>query len=133
MSLTQAEKTWLERRKNLCSRCARYGSCKIGNKHGFNTETCRFWEAVNPKGEILVRNYFYECAKFEARVSEKLAKPRNELRPKGCSWYETTEDGHLVRKTACPLRHDIDNCPGSAMCLLYHARLSAEEEMDGSK
>lgn len=130
--LTEQEREWLERRKNLCSRCARYGSCKIGNKHGFNTETCRFWEVMNPKGEILVRNYFSDNAEFEARVAVLLAKDRasgKTLRPKGCSWYETTEDGHLVRQTACPPRHDIDNCPGLAMCSLYHARLSAEEEM----
>ncbi|WP_303867300.1 hypothetical protein [Desulfovibrio piger] len=63
-------------------------------------------------------------------MAEKLAKPRMELRPKGCSWYEKNADGHLVRKTACPPHHDIDNCPGVAMCSLYHARLAAEAEMD---
>lgn len=85
---------------------------------------------MNPKGELLVRAYFRESAEFEAGVAEKLAKPRKELRPKGCSWYETTEDGHQVRKTACPPHHDIDKCPGVAMCSIYHARLAAEAEMD---
>lgn len=78
----------------------------------------------------LANQDFQDAAESEARVAEKLAKPRKELRPKGCSWYETTEGGHLVRKTACPPHHDIDNCPGVAMCSLYHARLAAEAEMD---
>lgn len=130
MALSEQEREWLERRKNLCNRCARRGFCEIGKKHGFNIAACRFWEAMNPKGELLVRAYFRESAEFEAGVAEKLAKPRKELRPKGCSWYETTEDGHQVRKTACPPHHDIDKCPGVAMCSIYHARLAAEAEMD---
>lgn len=72
--LTEQEREWLERRKNRCNRCARRGYCHFGNEQGFNTETCRFWEVLNSKGEILVRNYFRESAEFEARVSEKLAE-----------------------------------------------------------
>ena len=72
---------------------------------------------------------FQDAAEFEARVAEKLAKPRSELRPH-CSRYETTDDGHLVRKTACPPHHDIDNCPGVATCAIYHARLAVQAEMD---
>lgn len=79
-------------------------------------------------GDILYS--FQDAAEFEARVAEKLAKPRKELRPKGCSWYETTEGGHLVRKNACPPHRDIDNCPGVAACSLYLARLAAEAEME---
>lgn len=81
----------------------------------------------------LANQDFRDAAEFEARVAVLLAKPRKELRPKGCSWYEKNADGHLVRKTACPPHHDIDNCPGVAMCSLYHARLAVEAEMDGSK
>ena len=75
---------------------------------------------------------YLSAATFEARVAERLAKPRKELRPKGCSWYEKNADGHLVRKTACPPHHDIDNCPGVATCAIYHARLAAEAEMDNT-
>lgn len=80
----------------------------------------------------LANQDFQDAAEFEARVAEKLAKPRKELRPKGCSWYETTEGGHLVRKTACPPHHDIDKCAGFATCSLYHARLAAEAEIDNT-
>lgn len=81
----------------------------------------------------LANQDFRDAAEFEARVAVLLAKPRKELRPKGCSWYETTEGGHLVRKTACPPHHDIDNCPGVAMCSLYHARLAVEAEMEAKQ
>lgn len=118
--LTNAEKEWLERRKNLCSRCARYGSCKIGNKYGFNTETCRFWEVLNPKGELLVRSYFRESAEFEACVAEKLARDicfrcpdrYNEICPKGIGSFRIKL--------------------GIASCGMKHARLSVEEEMESS-
>lgn len=80
----------------------------------------------------LANQDFQDAAEFEARVAEKLAKPRKELRPKGCSWYEKNADEHLVRKTACPPHHDIDNCPGVATCAIYHARLAAEAEIDNT-
>lgn len=80
----------------------------------------------------LANQDFRDAAEFEARVAVLLAKPRKELRPKGCSWYEKNADGHLVRKTACPPHHDIDNCPGVATCAIYHARLAAEAEMDNT-
>ena len=80
----------------------------------------------------LANQDFQDAAEFNARVAEKLAKPRKDLRPKGCSWYETTEGGNLVRKTACPPHHDIDKCPGVATCAIYHARLAAEAEIDNT-
>ena len=131
MALSEKEKDWLEWRKNLCNRCAKAAWCRTGEKHGYNTERCRFWEIKVPNQGFIGRfdEDFQDAAEFEARVAEKLAKPRSELRPH-CSRYETTDDGHLVRKTACPPHHDIDNCPGVAMCSLYHARIAAEAEMD---
>lgn len=134
--LTEKEKEWLERQKNLCNRCVKAAWCRTGEKHGYNTERCRFWELKVPNQSILLGSLeedFRDAAEFEARVAEKLAKPRKELRPKGCSWYETTEGGHLVRKTACPPHHDIDKCAGVAMCSLYHARLAAEDEMEAKQ
>lgn len=130
MALSEKEKDWLERREVLCTHCdliAR-GLCQ-----GHNKTSCSHWDRFhcnNPVKRYKAFQDMQDAAEFEARVAEKLAKPRKELRPKGCSWYETTEGGHLVRKTACPPHHDIDNCPGVAMCSLYHARLAAEAEME---
>lgn len=131
MALSEKEKDWLERRKILCTHCDLISReiCK-GEK---NKTSCQLWKDYhcnNPVKGYKAFQDMQDAAEFNARVAEKLAKPRKELRPKGCSWYETTEGGHLVRKTACPPHHDIDNCPGVAMCSLYHARLAAEAEMD---
>lgn len=133
MALSEQEREWLERRKILCNRCVKAAWCRTGEKHGYNTERCRFWElkAPNQRSTGNLDEDFQDAAEFEARVAEKLAKPRSELRPH-CSHYETTDDGHLVRKTACPPHHDIDNCPSVAACSLYHARLAAEAEMDNT-
>ena len=129
MPLTEQEREWLERRKNLCERCfygedGRPNFCgrwRDGKCIDFDPESC------------LSENVDYkDAAEFEARVAERLAKPRKELRPKGCSWYEKSADGHLVRKTACPPHHDIDNCPGVTTCAIYHARLAAEAEIDNT-
>lgn len=128
--LTEKEKEWLERRKVLCTHCdliAR-GLCQVHNK-----TSCSHWDRFhcnNPVKRYKAFQDMQDAAEFEARVAEKLAKPRKELRPKGCSWYEKNADGHLVRKTACPPNHDIDNCPGVATCAIYLARLAVEDEMD---
>lgn len=131
MALSEAEKDWLERRKILCTHCDLISReiCK-GEK---NKTSCQLWEDYHCNNPVMGYKAFQDmqdAAEFEARVAEKLAKPRKELRPKGCSWYETTEGGHLVRKTACPPHHDIDNCPGVATCAIYHARLASEADMD---
>lgn len=131
MALSEKEKDWLERRKILCTHCDLISReiCK-GEK---NKTSCQLWKDYhcnNPVKGYKAFQDMQDAAEFESRVAVLLAKPRKELRPKGCSWYETTEGGHLVRKTACPPHHDIDNCPGVAMCSLYHARLAVEAEMD---
>ena len=107
--LTEAEIEWLERRKKLCARCARYSFCKIGNKHVFKTERCRFWEALNPKGEPLVRNYFRESAEFEASVQKWLIYQ-----------YEKVFQCKDVSGGFMPSRETM----------LMFARLAAEAEMD---
>ena len=111
MALSEAEEKWLEDRDAIQFATGEY--------------LCGLYP------EMLVDD-FQDAAEFEARVAEKMAKPRKELRPKGCSWYEKNADGHLVRKTACPPHHDIDKCAGFATCSLYHARLAAEAEMDNT-
>lgn len=128
--LTEKEKEWLERRKVLCTHCdliAR-GLCQVHNK-----TSCSHWDRFhcnNPVKRYKAFQDMQDAAEFEARVAERLAKPRKELRPKACSWYEKSADGHLVRKTACPPHHDIDKCAGFATCSLYLARLAAEAEME---
>lgn len=109
MALSEAEEKWLEDRDAIQFATGEY--------------LCGLYP------EMLVDD-FQDAAEFEARVAEKMAKPRKELRPKACSWYEKSADGHLVRKTACPPHHDIDKCAGFATCSLYLARLAAEAEMD---
>ena len=114
--LSEQELEWLERRKNRCNRCARRGYCHFGNKHGFNTETCRFWEVINPKGEILVRNYFRESAEFEALVAVELAQ--NEHRFVPCYKSE-------IEWNDCP--HEGWDCN---QCRIKYARLAVEAEID---
>ena len=129
--LTEAEKNWMRRRegylKHYCRHCQFFKPYDAPHVIPGYCQGDSWCCPVNGKDIIYSMQ---DSAEFEARVAEKLAKPRKELRPKGCSWYETTEGGHLVRKTACPPHHDIDNCPGVAMCSLYHARLAVEAEMD---
>lgn len=128
MALSEKEKDWLERRKKNEKE---YGSVYCPCCEQFNPEWDLYLGYCNDSTDCaLTEHDFRDEAEFEARVTEKLAKPRKELRPKGCSWYETTEGGHLVRKTACPPHHDIDNCPGVATCAIYHARLASEADMD---
>ena len=118
--LTEAEKDWLAKRDSPCRRCEFGDDCHLSPRKKCDMfRTKELWE--DP----------ISAAIFEASVAVMLASPRNELRPKGCSWYETREDGHQVRKTACPPHHDIDKCPGVAMCSIYHARLAIEADMDG--
>lgn len=131
MALSEKEKDWLERRKKnekeydsvYCQYCEQFiPECAESIGHCYDDLYCPLTDYVLP-----------DVVEFEARVAEKLAINRangKHLRPKGCSWYETTGGGHLVRKTACPPHHDIDNCPSVATCAIYHARLAAEAEMD---
>lgn len=129
--LTEAEKNWMRRRegylKHYCRHCQFFKPYDAPHVIPGYCQGDSWCCPVNGKDIIYSMQ---DAAEFEARVAEKLAKPRKELRPKGCSWYETTEGGHLVRKTACPPHHDIDKCAGFATCSLYHARLAAEAEME---
>ena len=129
--LTEAEKGWLELR-DFCKALVDRFYCL--NCQDFFTDDEAFETVcLNPNNCPITTQDFRDTAEFEARVAALLAKNRADgkiLRPKSCSWYETTEDGHLVRKTACTPRHDIDKCAGFATCSLYHARLAVEAEMD---
>lgn len=102
MALSEKEKDWLERRekylKLYCQHCQFFEPYDTPHVNpGWCSGDC--WCCPVVGKDILYS--FQDAAEFNARVAEKLAKPRKELRPKGCSWYETTGGGHLVRKTAC--------------------------------
>lgn len=131
MALSEAEEKWLERRevyfKYYCRHCQFF---KPYDAPHVIPGYCQGYSWCCPVNAKDFPSSMQDAAEFEARVAEKLAKPRKELSPKGCSWYETTEGGLLVRKTACPPHHDIDKCAGFATCSLYHARIAAEADMD---
>lgn len=129
--LSEQEREWLERRKKNEKE---YGSVFCPCCEQFNPEWDLYLGYCNDSTDCaLTEHDFRDAAEFAARVAANLAIDRangKHLRPKGCSWYETTEGGHLVRKNACPPHHDIDNCPGVAACNLYLARIAVEAEMD---
>lgn len=134
MALSEKEKDWLERRekylKLYCQHCQFFEPYDTPHVNpGWCSGDC--WCCPVVGKDILYS--FQDAAEFEARVAANLAIDRangKHLRLKGCSWYKITKNRHLVRKTACPPHHDIDNCPGLAMCSIYHARIAAEAEMD---
>lgn len=104
--LTDAEKGWLERRKNLCTRCEwnLYDNPCIRYGRAGETGKCKGFE---PR-EVGSENY-RDAAEFESRVSENLARDI-------CF--------------RCPDRYN-EICPiGIASCGMKHARLAAEAEMD---
>ena len=126
MPLNAQERKWLERRKKNEKE---YGSVYCPCCEQFNPEWDLYLGYCNDSTDCpLTEHDFRDAAEFEARVAGLLANPRKELRPKGCSWYEMSG----FRKTACPPHHDIDNCPGVAMCSLYLARIAVEQEMDNA-
>lgn len=62
MSLTEQEKAWLERRKNLCSKCIHKAlGCILGKSEG--KRECIFFDAD------LGESDYKDAAEFEARVA----------------------------------------------------------------
>lgn len=120
--LTEAEKEWLERRKNLCTRCSRTTSCREGKRHGFNTYKCRFWEASTNLGAL--RESFRDAAEFEARVARRLSLGGTcadcKTKPHNCP-LQRWPYAHF-QKTATR-----EEC---AECRMRHARLAVEADMD---
>lgn len=113
MPLNKQELEWLERRKNLCNRCVKAAWCRTGEKHGYNTERCRFWELKVPNQSILLgalAEDFHDAAEFEARVAVLLTD-RDDTYIPPC---------HI----AC---HHKRKC---RECRLMYARLAIEAEME---
>lgn len=112
MALSEQEREWLERRKILCNRCVKAAWCRTGEKHGYNTERCRFWElkAPNHRSTGNLDEDFQDAAEFEARVAVLL----------------TDRDAPYV-----PPCHIVCNHRRKCRaCRLMYARLAVEAEMD---
>ena len=118
MPLTEQEREWLERRKNLCGRCGRRKYCRTGNRHGFNTEICRHWELTAPNVSRWgsYRNDYEDAARFDALVSRELTNPVGEYMP-----LCTPEDCDFRKRHNC------------RECRLMHARIAVESEMEKEK
>lgn len=104
--LTDNEKLWLEKRRNLCTRCYRVEYCRVGKKHQFNTHECIYWQPLRPFMNI--SNCFAGVAEFEARVALYMAR----VRP---TELFVCDGGEL--KTWAQM------CPA---CRLKHARIEVE-------
>lgn len=109
---------WLERRKNICTRCYKRSFCRTGGRHNFNTTKCQFWEPLVPGS--LFRNLsedFRDAAEFEARVSKYLA--RGDMEDVPCA--------HGM-KIFCPRPPFAGKLCGD-WCRLRESRLAVEREM----
>ena len=115
--LTEAEIEWLERRKNLCSRCgwSLYGNPCIRLGRAGETGKCKGFAPRELGG-----NDFRDAAEFEARVAEKLAKSI-------CVVCPDNKNGSCQTRQNYPQRADIE------ACRMRHARIAAEAEMDAPK
>lgn len=122
--LSEQEKEWLERRKNLCGRCFIESYCSIELHHGVHTEECWNWRpCVNSDGGMQKHAFyvdFRDAAEFEARVAEKLAKSI-------CVVCPDNKNGSCQTRQNYPQRADIE------ACRMRHARIAAEAEMDAPK
>lgn len=115
MALTEQEKAWLETRKNLCWRCGRHDYCRVGNRHGFNTESCRHWELTAPNAPKWgsYRDDYKDAARFEALVARELTTPVGDYMP-------------ICIPEDCDFRKR-HNC---RECRLMHARIAVEDYME---
>ena len=112
---------WLEARKNLCSHCGRRQYCRLGNRHGFNTEHCIKWEAYAPGYNGMVHHDYQDAAIFEARVVIEQVENISYIRCDSCQYhakhrcYQSGEDHGKM-----PWR----------WCRLKMLRLEAERSLD---
>jgi hypothetical protein len=117
--LTNSEREWLEKRKNLCIRCPKKNYCRTGKKHNFNTRDCRFWEIYAPSEKLWnheLREDFKDVAEFSARVAAKLATA---FCPNDCDNLDADD---------CAIS-DCALYAKRSTCRLKHARLAVEEEL----
>lgn len=113
MPLTEQEREWLERRKNICARC----STSYRGRPYF----CGRWRDgkcidFDPKSCIDENVDFEDAAEFEARVAQRLVQ--------NISWP--------CYAGLCPGGKDMDwqICPKEEWCHMKYARIAVEQEMD---
>lgn len=114
--LTAQEREWLERRKSVCTYCAKRTSCKRGEKYNFRKEECKY------HAYSFLRDAHILDIEFEARVAARLAElvnsePWPNLWPECISCERHAKEGDA----ACP------------PCVLKEARLAVEAEMKKEK
>lgn len=113
--LTEQEREWLERRKNLCGRCELniYDNPCVRYGRAGKTGKCKGFDSRNVGSDD-----FRDAAEFDARVAENLTdhRMRNILPCKG------------YKEGLCA--HPLKYC---AWCRMKYARLAAEAEMDAEK
>ena len=115
--LTEAEKKWLERRKNLCNRCGFQKNCSWRSQN----IPCEKWGLFQVKawgtksGDV--KHNFRDAAEFEARVAAKLAKSI-------CFVCPDNKGG------GCDTKNRAQNRACIEACRLRHARLAVEAEID---
>ena len=116
---------WMERRKNLCTRCYKRGWCRAGAMHNFNTTKCHYFEMSAP-GRITGYTFedYSDAAEFEARVAVKMAEP----------WIlsggkpNCPRNGCIVPMQRQKLKpRDAERI--CAWCVIKYARLAVEREM----
>lgn len=111
--LTEAEKKWLEERKqlNYPAACTRFNPTKSNRTNGDCHPICgldynwRDWECVLRPG----KNDYKDAAEFEARVANRLAR--------------------LMYLTPCVAGGCTEHTLHCTVCRLKYARLAVEEEM----
>ena len=110
--LTEQERKWLEKRKNLCRRCTRHSPavvyCSCG--HNFNTDAYS-----------LVPDY-RDVAEFEARCKVKMA--RKPIKSKPCAYGNCPRDYKI-----CPF-FEMQGDVSLPFCRLLCVHIAVEQEMD---
>ena len=116
MPLTEQERAWLERRKNLCARCqeSHYDNpCIRYGRRGESGECPGFSYRI-------VEGLDERDVEFEARVAARLSELVN-AEPWPNLWPECVSCGRHAKEgdAACPT------------CVMKETRLAVEAEMDG--
>lgn len=129
MSLTEQEKAWLERRKNLCSKCIHKAlGCILGKSEG--KRECIFFDA--DLGEL----DYKDAAEFEARVALWVTHNGCPNFDRPCVYLDSSNPYPYMSWKGtggeCPhLPYKRGYC--NRWCKLMTARLAVEKEMEKEK
>lgn len=97
--LSEQEKEWLERRKNLCGRCEWniYGNPCVKYGRAGEMGTCKGFEPREVGSD-----YYRDAAEFEARVSVIAAKKAAALMQEESAW-------HVIRDCRLAVESEMDD------------------------